>query len=199
MTSLTRYSSLFCKFLTGADLRRHAIRGDSIDGAAHFDIVMIASLAGILFGFDTAVIAAVTIARYEFLSLSPAGLGAAVSLRRGAHCSQQHRRRTRRSRRQPQHAASRRSRPRDLRTELRFRVERHGIRVASTPRRNHPRRIVDARTDISRVNRIELFPSMVSLQFIAAFFSMPEARGAALQRMNEQLRTAGRKVSRRNM
>jgi hypothetical protein len=40
---------------------------------------------------------------------------------------------------------------------------------------------------------------MVSLQFIAAFFSMPETRGAALERVNEQLRTAERKVSRRNM
>jgi len=36
-------------------------------GAAHFRIVIIASLAGILFGFDTAVIAAGTIARCEFL------------------------------------------------------------------------------------------------------------------------------------
>jgi hypothetical protein len=199
MTSLTHYSSLFYKFLTGADLRRHAIRGDSIAGAAHFNSVIIASLAGILFGFDTAVIAAVKIARCEFFSLSPPGLGAAVSLRGGAHCSQQHRRRARRSRRQPQHAASRRSRPSGLRSELRFRAERHGIRAASTPRRNRHRRTVDARTDISRVNRIELFTSMVSLQFIAAFFSMPEARGAALQRMNEQLRTAERKVSRCNM
>jgi hypothetical protein len=106
----------------------------------------------------------------NFFSLLPAGLGAAVSLRGGAHCSQQIRRRAPRSRRQPQHAASRRSRPSDLCTELRFRVERHGIRVASTPRGNRHRRIVDARTDISRVNRIELFPSMVSLQSIAAFF-----------------------------
>jgi hypothetical protein len=78
-------------------------------------------------------------------------------------------------------------------------VERHVIRVASTPRRNRHRWIVDARTDISRGNRIELFPSMVSLQFIAAFFSMPVAGGAALERMNEQLRAAERKVSRRNM
>jgi len=37
------------------------------------------------------------------------------------------------------------------------------------------------------------------MQSIAACFSMPEARGAALQRMNEQLRTAEQKVSRRNM
>jgi sugar porter (SP) family MFS transporter len=48
-------------------------------GAAHFRIVIIASLAGILFGFDTAVIAGVTTALREFFSLSPAGLGAAVS------------------------------------------------------------------------------------------------------------------------
>ena len=31
------------------------------------------------------------------------------------------------------------------------------------------------------------------------FFLMPETRGVALERMNEQLRTAERKVSRRNM
>jgi MFS family permease len=48
-------------------------------GAAHFRIVIIASLAGILFGFDTAVIAGVTTALREFFSRSPAGLGAAVS------------------------------------------------------------------------------------------------------------------------
>jgi hypothetical protein len=66
MTSLTRYSSLFCNFLTGADLRRHAIRGDSIDGAAPFNIVIIASLAGILFSFDKAVIAGVATALREF-------------------------------------------------------------------------------------------------------------------------------------
>src|SRR3984957_10914641 len=48
-------------------------------GAAHTRVVIIASLAGILFGFDTAVIAGVTHALREVFSLSPAGLGAAVS------------------------------------------------------------------------------------------------------------------------
>jgi sugar porter (SP) family MFS transporter len=48
-------------------------------GAAHIRVVIIASLAGILFGFDTAVIAGVTHALREVFSLSPAGLGAAVS------------------------------------------------------------------------------------------------------------------------
>jgi sugar porter (SP) family MFS transporter len=48
-------------------------------GAAHFKVVIIASLAGILFGFDTAVIAGITHALREIFSLSPAGLGAAVS------------------------------------------------------------------------------------------------------------------------
>jgi MFS family permease len=43
------------------------------------------------------------------------------------------------------------------------------------------------------------FASMMVLQFIAAFFLMPETRGVALERMNEQLGTAERKVSRRNM
>jgi sugar porter (SP) family MFS transporter len=48
-------------------------------GAAHTRVVIIASLAGLLFGFDTAVIAGITHALRELFSLSPAGLGAAVS------------------------------------------------------------------------------------------------------------------------
>src|ERR1700685_2842363 len=50
-----------------------------MNGAAHLRVVIIASLAGILFGFDTAVIAGITHALREIFSLSPAGLGAAVS------------------------------------------------------------------------------------------------------------------------
>jgi sugar porter (SP) family MFS transporter len=48
-------------------------------GGAHVRVIIIASLAGILFGFDTAVIAGVTHALRDIFSLSPAGLGAAVS------------------------------------------------------------------------------------------------------------------------
>jgi sugar porter (SP) family MFS transporter len=48
-------------------------------GAAHLRVVIIASLAGILFGFDTAIIAGITHALREIFSLSPTGLGAAVS------------------------------------------------------------------------------------------------------------------------
>jgi sugar porter (SP) family MFS transporter len=48
-------------------------------GKAHLKVVIIASLAGILFGFDTAVIAGITHALREVFSLSPAALGAAVS------------------------------------------------------------------------------------------------------------------------
>jgi len=48
-------------------------------GAAHFKMVIIASLAGILFGFDTAVIAGTTHALRDIFSLSPAGMGVAVS------------------------------------------------------------------------------------------------------------------------
>jgi sugar porter (SP) family MFS transporter len=48
-------------------------------GAAHFKVVIVASLAGILFGFDTAVIAGITHALRDIFSLSPAALGAAVS------------------------------------------------------------------------------------------------------------------------
>jgi hypothetical protein len=78
-------------------------------------------------------------------------------------------------------------------------VELHVIRVVSTPRRNRRRRIFGARTDISRGNRSVSLANMVSLQFIAAFLSRPETRGAALERVNERLRTAERKLSRRNM
>ncbi|HEX3913364.1 MAG TPA: sugar porter family MFS transporter [Steroidobacteraceae bacterium] len=48
-------------------------------GAAHSRVVLIASLAGILFGFDTAVIAGVTHALREIFGLSPVALGVAVS------------------------------------------------------------------------------------------------------------------------
>jgi sugar porter (SP) family MFS transporter len=48
-------------------------------GAPHIRVVIVASLAGILFGFDTAVISGITHALREIFSLSPASLGAAVS------------------------------------------------------------------------------------------------------------------------
>ena len=48
-------------------------------GAAHMRVIIIASLAGMLFGFDTAVIAGVTGALRNVFILTPAGLGAAVS------------------------------------------------------------------------------------------------------------------------
>jgi sugar porter (SP) family MFS transporter len=48
-------------------------------GIAHFRVVLIAGLAGILFGFDTAVIAGVTHALREVFSLSATGVGVAVS------------------------------------------------------------------------------------------------------------------------
>jgi sugar porter (SP) family MFS transporter len=46
---------------------------------AQLRIIVVASLAGLLFGFDTAVIAGVTHALREAFELSPAGLGLAVS------------------------------------------------------------------------------------------------------------------------
>jgi sugar porter (SP) family MFS transporter len=46
---------------------------------AQLRIIVVASLAGLLFGFDTAVIAGVTRALQEAFGLSPAGLGLAVS------------------------------------------------------------------------------------------------------------------------
>jgi sugar porter (SP) family MFS transporter len=48
-------------------------------GSAHLKVVIIASLAGVLFGFDTAVIAGVTHALRETFALTPAALGATVS------------------------------------------------------------------------------------------------------------------------
>jgi sugar porter (SP) family MFS transporter len=79
MTSLPQYSNLFCEFLTGALRAHHLIEEYFMNGAAHLRVVIIASLAGILFGFDTAVIAGITHALREIFSLSPASLGAAVS------------------------------------------------------------------------------------------------------------------------
>jgi len=48
-------------------------------GSAHLKVVIIASVAGVLFGFDTAVIAGVTHALRETFALTPAALGATVS------------------------------------------------------------------------------------------------------------------------
>jgi sugar porter (SP) family MFS transporter len=48
-------------------------------GSSHVRVAVIASLAGTLFGFDTAVIAGVTHALREIFSLTPSGLGVAVS------------------------------------------------------------------------------------------------------------------------
>jgi sugar porter (SP) family MFS transporter len=50
-----------------------------MSGAAHLKVVFTASLAGLLFGFDTAVIAGVTHSLRDLFSLSPAAVGAAVS------------------------------------------------------------------------------------------------------------------------
>lgn len=49
------------------------------DGSAHKGAVIAAALGGLLFGFDTAVIAGVTHALTDSFALSPSGLGAAVS------------------------------------------------------------------------------------------------------------------------
>jgi hypothetical protein len=48
-------------------------------GAAHMRVIIITGLAGMLFGFDTAVIAGATATLREVFVLTPAGLGAAVS------------------------------------------------------------------------------------------------------------------------
>lgn len=49
------------------------------DGSAHRGAVTAAALAGLLFGFDTAVIAGITHALTDSFALSPSGLGIAVS------------------------------------------------------------------------------------------------------------------------
>lgn len=79
MTSLTLNGNLFWEFLTALEARLSPFKGKFMGGAAHFRIVIVASLAGILFGFDTAVIAGITHALRDTFSLSPASLGAAVS------------------------------------------------------------------------------------------------------------------------
>jgi sugar porter (SP) family MFS transporter len=53
--------------------------GGRMGGAGHIRIVVIASLAGMLFGFDTAVIAGVTHALRVVFALTPTGLGLTVS------------------------------------------------------------------------------------------------------------------------
>jgi MFS family permease len=50
MTSLTHYSNLFCEFSTGVQERRRGIKEKSMEGGAHVRVIIIASLAGILFG-----------------------------------------------------------------------------------------------------------------------------------------------------
>jgi hypothetical protein len=71
-------------------------------------------------------------------------------------------------------------------------VELHVIRTVPIPRRNRHWRIFGVRIDISRENRTGLLASTVSPQFLAAFFSMPQTRGAARERIAEQPRTAER-------
>src|SRR6266851_724385 len=110
-------------------------------GAAHFRIVIIASLAGILFGFDTAVIAGVTSALREIFSLSPTGLGAAVSSALWG-------------------------------TLLGALI----IGGSSVLAPIFPEEITPA---------FAFFAGMMALQFIAAFFLMPETHGVALERMHE--------------
>jgi len=69
--------------------------------------------------------------------------------------------------------------------------------IASAPPRRRCAFPVIAAHSIPR--RSHLLSSMMALQFIAAFLSIPETRGVAQERMNERLRMSGRKSSRRNM
>jgi sugar porter (SP) family MFS transporter len=79
MTSLTRYSSVFREFVKAVNCISGMLQGFFMHGRTPFRVVITASLAGILFGFDTAVIAGITHALRETFSLSPAALGVAVS------------------------------------------------------------------------------------------------------------------------
>jgi MFS family permease len=79
MTSLTQYSNLFRELLTGRGPHESSSRRTPRAERHTSEFVLIASLAGILFGFDTAVIAGVTHALRELFSLCPAALGFAVS------------------------------------------------------------------------------------------------------------------------
>lgn len=57
----------------------HKSRQGQLCGSAHRGAVIAAALAGLLFGFDTAVIAGITHGLTDSFALSPSGLGAAVS------------------------------------------------------------------------------------------------------------------------
>jgi hypothetical protein len=70
MTTLTHCSSLLLAFPTGVQAHRRGIERKSTDGVAHIRVIIVASLAGILFGFDTAVIVGITRALCEISSLS---------------------------------------------------------------------------------------------------------------------------------
>ena len=70
MTTLTRSRRLFLVFPTGVQAHGRGTERKSTGGVAHITVIIVASLAGILFGFDTAVIAGITRAPCEISSLS---------------------------------------------------------------------------------------------------------------------------------
>jgi sugar porter (SP) family MFS transporter len=65
--------------LKSSSVNQHTSQGEQMLARAQLRIISIASLAGLLFGFDTAVIAGVTQALRAAFGLSPAALGLAVS------------------------------------------------------------------------------------------------------------------------
>jgi len=64
-----------------------AMSGSAMLARSQLRIIIVASLAGLLFGFDTAVISGVTHDLREAFSLSAAGLGIAVSTALWVRCS----------------------------------------------------------------------------------------------------------------
>ena len=76
MTTLTRSVRFFSAFPTGVQAHGRGTERKSTGGVAHIGVIIVASLAGILFGFDMAVIAGITRALCEISSLSAIALGA---------------------------------------------------------------------------------------------------------------------------
>ena len=68
--------SLVLAFPTGVRARERGMERKPTDGVAHIRVIIVASLAGTLFGFDTPVIVGITRALCEIFSLSAIALGA---------------------------------------------------------------------------------------------------------------------------
>ena len=76
MTTLTHQGSLFLACPTSVQAHQRGIERKSTDGVEHIRVIIVSSLDGILFGFDTAVIVGITSAPCETYCLSAIAPGA---------------------------------------------------------------------------------------------------------------------------